>query len=374
MNGGAKTVVLVSCLGLAACTAGTGGVKVRAIADPASAISGTADPVAVARGQLLLGNVGLALEGFRKAQRYNPSNPAPLAGIGDCYAAMGRFDLAQSNYESALALAPNDRKLLLGLASIFDSAGQPMRAAAVRAEAASGAQPTQAAQLVKMASAPLPSAESGGNIVASVGSITVDLPPARPREALEAHALASAALQTLDDPSVEPSVTVPLPPTKPSKPRPAGGTDDNRTMAVLPAAPRLERLSRGEVALVTTGFPVWRERTASRMTPVSSSVRWVALESASRKPNVQILNAARSRGLAASARTVLSGRGWRQIAIGDAPAVQRRSVVLFPKSRAALGRRLAAQFGVSARMVERGNVVLVLGTDAVRSMTGQRRA
>jgi len=142
MNGGVKALLLVSCVGLAGCVTVTKEVKVRAIPDPSAALSRGGDEVAVARGQLALGNVGLALEGFRKAQRYYPTNPAPLQGIGDCYAIMGRFDLAQSNYEAALALAPQDRRLLLGLAVIFEREGDLLRAAHARADADRAMQPT----------------------------------------------------------------------------------------------------------------------------------------------------------------------------------------------------------------------------------------
>jgi hypothetical protein len=127
--------------------------------------------------------------------------------------------------------------------------------------------------------------------------------------------------------------------------------------------PRLERLSRGEVALVTTGKPIWSARKDVQL--ASTGVRWVSLASAEARPNFQILNAARVDKLAASARTVLLNRGWRRIAVGDAPAVQLKSEVQYPKNQATLGRRLAAQFGVAARMVEHGVLVLVLGRDSV---------
>ena len=84
----------------------------------------------------MLGNVGLALEGFRKAQRQNPSDPDVIAGIGDCYAAMGRFDIAEASYEEALSLAPRDHVLLLGLASVLERGGDLKRATDIRAEAA----------------------------------------------------------------------------------------------------------------------------------------------------------------------------------------------------------------------------------------------
>src|SRR3954453_12731724 len=101
MNGGGKAAVFMSCAALSCCTAGTAELKVRPIADPSAAFRNGGDAVALARGQLMLGNAGLALEGFRTAQRANPNNPAALAGIGDCYTSMGRLDLAQSNYETA---------------------------------------------------------------------------------------------------------------------------------------------------------------------------------------------------------------------------------------------------------------------------------
>lgn len=520
MNGRSKASFLVSCLALAGCMTATKEVKVRAIPDPSAVLLQGGDELAVSRGQFLLGNVGLALEGFRKAQRANPSDPRSLAGIGDCYASMGRFDLAQSNYEAALALAPHNQQFLLGLAAIFDKEGKPVLAMAARAEteavrqaamqsSAAVAAPA-ALQKVAMASArapvAVPTARSTLAILApsvkrvdvprpSIGSITVELPRARPvervdsqtstlaitqREAalptavssvvpahlprpvvpmqiahieiphaslgnvsvelqwarpvehvaaivpdlpaagIEAPIAPAAVVQTsapvvqapveqlvaiphaslesamLDIPTprrasyveaqtaklppaeieadVPASVALAAPvapasPSLPRKPRP----EDRAVAVALAPAPRLERLSAGEVALVTTGKALWSapNKAPNQVRLASTnSVRWVALEGA--KPNVQVLNAARSPGIAASARMVLAQRGWRRIAIGDAPAVLHRSEVLYPRSHAALGRRLAAQFGVAAHMAERDNVVLILGRDAVGRITGRR--
>jgi hypothetical protein len=441
----------------------------------------------------VLGNVGLALEAFRKAQRDNPADPAVFAGIGDCYSAMGRFDLAQTNYEAALALAPHDRKLLLGLASIYEREGNAARALIARAEAAAAPQSppattaarepraspvaqtpveTAAAAPVKLPEAPVAIPKP------SIGSITVELPQPRPAPRLDSHAPQPSAAE-LDiapvervevasmppvAPSVRPparvalrgttvelpipvpanrleargaaelpelvlaeaqraniaaiqstarsepaivtppiessavelaarpaerlearaapqpmpeiaenatpsSVTVPLPPARPAPP-PLPREDDRGNSAVaLAPAPRLERLSRGEVALVTTGQPVWGPPKAVQ-TASGPTIRWVALDSSRDRPNVRILNAARSQGLAASARSVLFDRGWRRIAVGDAPAVLRKSVVLYPKGREALGRRLARQFGVSAQLAERDDVVLLLGRDSVDRIGG----
>jgi hypothetical protein len=101
-------------------------------------------------------------------------------------------------------------------------------------------------------------------------------------------------------------------------------------------------------------------------------VVWLPLIAGPREANVQILNAARKQGIAAAARSILSHRGWKKIAVGDAPAVQHRSVVLYPASRRTIGRRLAAQFGIASRLVEGNAVVLVLGRDCVSRMSGRQ--
>jgi len=492
MNGGVKATLLVSCISLAGCVTETKQVQFRPIADPAAALTRGGNLTALARGELLIGNVGLALEGFRKAQRAYPTEAAPLAGIGDCYAAMGRFDIAQSSYESALALAPNDRRLLLALADIFDHEGQPLKAMAARADAARAAPvnppatavataritPTAAAvavtrppqvapmpsprvtpataaiakpaapmpTLAKVAAAapplaaPVPTAEVRSTVAraaplaaapaatreshptialaapvmptatpavariesvapsappavkaaqpapaqvaeaeipmhVSAGSITVELPPARPVAHVEVH-VSAPPLPPIEEPRVlASSVTVPLPPARPAPAKRPVPTDDPPVAVVQAYGPRLERLSRGEVALVTTGKPIWNTQVQPRMASASSGVRWAALQpSPGARPNIQVLNAARTHGIAGSARTVLLNRGWRRIDVGDAPSTREKSVVLYSRNRAKLGKSLAAQFGVAARMVERDVLVLVLGRDSVDRVTGQQKS
>jgi len=496
MNRGGKAALLFSCMGICGCTAAAPGVEVRAIANPSAAISRSGDALAVARGHLVLGNVGLALEAFRKAQRDNPADPAVLSGIGDCYSAMSRFDLAQTNYEAALALAPHDRKLLLGLAQIYDREGMTARAMIARAEAAAGQpQPTAStaavvpqgeprvparattaiAMPIQSAPAPvavpkpaigsitveLPKARPVGQLASqgvapAVGdldlaqdqlaqsiaegpavlaqprvttatlrdisielaaavpanrlqtretpptsellfaeaepgsvpsapliesrdrtiskpalrSVTVALPPALPAQRLDQREIAATMPQVEEYAAAAPSsITVPLPPARPA-PTPLPARDDRSDPAVaLAPAPRLERLTRGEVALVTTGKPIWKSP-GNVQVASTGGIRWLALDSSRDRPNVRVLNAARSQGLAASARTVLFDRGWRKIAVGDAPEVLRKSVVLYPKGREALGRRLARQFGVSAQIAERDDVVLILGRDSIRRIGG----
>lgn len=130
---------------------------------------------------------------------------------------------------------------------------------------------------------------------------------------------------------------------------------------------RLERLSLGEVALLTSKRPQWRAQMVSR-SDRSTTVRFVPLRTAGlRMPGVRLLNAARHQSLAALTRSYLAGRGWRQIAIGDAPQMRNRSVILYPRSRRATAQRLAAQFGFAIVMRSSGtDVVMLLGRDAAR--------
>jgi hypothetical protein len=132
--------------------------------------------------------------------------------------------------------------------------------------------------------------------------------------------------------------------------------------------PRLERLSTGEVALVTGNEPVWRPQLVAR-TARSTTVRWVPLRTAAAaaRPNIRLLNAARHQGLAGRSREYLFGRGWRKIEVGDASEVRETSVVLYPAARQALGRSLAAQFGFRSSLAPEGEVLVVLlGRDATQ--------
>lgn len=370
---GGKAAFLSASFALAGCTTASHDLKVRSVGDPIAALP-RGDELAVARGQLALNNVGLALEAFRKAQRERPSDPAAFVGIADCYAVMGRYDLAQANVEAALALSPRDAALLLRLARVLDLEGQPDRAATARRDAAG----VTAAPAMGAAAAPAPPR-------VAVASITVALPPARPAQPTHDPEVAVVAAP---QPVPGPSVTVVLPPARIADrvataevpmaqlppPPPPLPRDQAPIKDVLPAAspaPRLVRISQGEVALVTTGQPAWRPQIAP--TQVASAVRWVPLAPMGSRPNVQVLNAARSEGLAASAKAILSERGWRRIAIGDAAAVRQSSVVLYPKGRGKLARSLAAQFGIRARRVSGDSLVVVIGVDKAPTIRTQRQ-
>ena len=62
MNGGAKAGILLTGLALAGCAATAGKLEIKPIADAGEKFRHGNVDVAAARGQLALGNVGLALE------------------------------------------------------------------------------------------------------------------------------------------------------------------------------------------------------------------------------------------------------------------------------------------------------------------------
>jgi len=425
MNGGAKAGILLTGLALAGCAATSGKLEIKPIADAGEKFRHGNVDVAAARGQLALGNVGLALEAFRRINRDRPGDPTALAGIGDCYASMGRFDLAQSNYESALAMAPRDPALLLGLARVFEREGDVARGVELRAEAARAQLPAAAptavpAQITAQAMAPVaPPRDVPWVKSAHVGSVTVQLPKPRPADRLAADEsrmhvqVAQLVVPSAPAPSVTlalpparpaPSATLALPPARPApaasrvqlaqlvapsapapsvtlalppaRPAPGDGGEQPVKMAAALAVPqpvRIERISPREVMLVTSGRSLWQPQIVSR-TLASTTVRWVPLRGSATPPNVQVLNAARRQGLAASARSVLVDRGWRRIAIGNASDQRETSIVLYPKSRAALGRSLAAQFGIGSQLSEGEVLVLVLGRDRADVARRQRRS
>lgn len=360
MRKGGKALAIGATFAIASCASAGSSLQVRTV-DPAAKLHQGNDELAAAQGLLRLGSVGLALEGFREAQRRNPADPRPLAGIAACYTAMGRYDIAEENYQAALALAPEDPALLGSLGDIFAAEGKTAQAAAARMEAAARTAPPASTVIAQSAAA------APVEFRRPASSVTVELPPARPAERVASgrlNAVVAIAVQQQPRPAA-PSVTLPLPPVETELTRPAAVHLPVQSVRVdQPMAPRLVRVAPGEVALVTTAKPIWQAQLVSR-SRTATTVRWIPLQMASARPNIQILNAARREGVAARARSVLLDRGWRRIAIGNAPAVRDDSVVLYPASRSTLGKSLAAQFGFRSAISPGTDVLLVLlGRDA----------
>ena len=320
MRTGARVVVALS-LTAASCAAPAPQTKIRSI----GALPSSGD-VAVGEAELGIGNVALAMETFRKVIRDNPTDVRALTGLALSYQRMGRLDLSRKWLETALAAQPDNPELLNDLADVLDLQGDRDQAASVRAEASVNAK-----------------------LIAST----------------TARALARNSVHAVET-KPSSSVTVVLP-----APAPDGlaltemknATPVSSQASAAQNGPRLERLSLGEVALITTGRSVW---TAMQQRPGEKvAVQFVPLQ-----PGARLLNAARVEGLAARTREALLGKGWRKIDIGDAPAVRERTLVLYPADDRARAERLVAQLGVGIVQPSfAGRITVLLGRDIARSAT-----
>lgn len=303
--------LLVSAVAISSCSGSA--VEVRSIKQSLAEGRQPANSrVAEGNAQLALGNVGLAIEAYRKALREEPDNVDAMMGLATCYDRMGRSDLSRRHYEMALAVEPANTDVYSQLAQSLDAQGQSDEAARVKAELAARVVAPEASRDVP-------------------GSVPVLPPP--PAQ----------------------SVTVALAPPR-SLPvaveRPAGN------------GVRLERLSLREVALVTNSEkPRWEAKAVVR-TATSTTIRFERKP----QPTVTLLNAARVQGLAARTRAYLTRRGFAASRIGDAPAVRRQSAILYSQSDSVRAERLAAQFGfaLEKQAGAKKGVTILLGRDAAR--------
>jgi hypothetical protein len=449
MKRGGKFLVSTTMLAVAGCGGQPGKLEIRSTPTPlAQGQRAVPYRIAEARGQLALGNVALALEAFRLAQREDPNSADALVGIATCYDQMGRFDLSRRNYEAALALAPSSTEILGALASSLQLQGRTEEALGVRQEIAARAaasaaleqavaevpapmrsdprteavqtvaaapavivpvEPVQVAPAPAVETAPAPRTWGAAPVALSVSTrerVGVDVPAIQTaRVEMVAEAPAPVPAPTAATPSVASkpavqtaavgrSVTIKLPPARPVQavpaPKPAAAVplapamplDEPDQEAVFvplkpyvrPVAepvvaeergPRLERMSMGEIALITVPKPVWQPTTVAR-NDRTTTLRFVPLRQAYALPvKVRLLNAARVDRLAARTRVWLAARGWRGLSIGNAQATRTRSVILYPANQRALAQRLSAQFGFPiARRASGSHMVVLLGTDA----------
>ncbi|QDP19465.1 LytR C-terminal domain-containing protein [Sphingomonas xanthus] len=306
-----STRLVLAIAAAAATSCSGGGFDVRPIKQPLAAGIQPADfRVAEGHSQLALGNVGLAVEAYRKALRQRPDSVDALLGLATAYEKMGRTDLSRRHYELALAVSPTNPESYALLAQSLDRQGLDEEAARVKAELAS------------RSAAPEAPSEAPG-------SVSVLPPPPAP------------------------SVTVALAP-----PRSVPVAVDSAGKSM-----RLARLSMAEVALITSAQPRWTARTVER-TAKRTTIRF---EARSQTP-IRLLNAARVEGLAARTRAYLASRGFGGAQIGDAPAPRQASVIVYSSENRARAERLAAQFGFRLEREEGvgAAVVILLGRDAAR--------
>ena len=315
MRGNHLLLGIAAAIGTVSCSSAD--LNVRAIKGPlAAGQQPVSFRVAEGHSQLALGNVALALEAYRKALREDPKSVDAMMGIAVCYDKMGRFDLSRRHYEMALAVRPADTDIFALFAQSLELQGKRDEAARVKSELATRVVAPEAAR-----EAP--------------GSVPVLPPPPAP------------------------SVTVALAP-----PRSAPVAVEHSTAPI-----RLERLSMGEVALITRSEPRWEATTVTR-TATSTTIQF---EKKARPP-VTLLNAARVQGLAARTRAYLSMRGFAGARIGDAPATRRQSAILYAPSEQRRAERLAAQFGFALERQPnaRDGVIVLLGRDAAHDRSLRR--
>jgi hypothetical protein len=438
MKRGGKFLVSTTAFAVAACGGQQGKLEIRSTPKSLAAIKrAVPERVAEARGQLGLGNVALALTSFRIAAREDPNSVDALAGIAECYDRMARFDLSRRYYESALALAPADTQLLAAFAASLQLQGKSAEALSVREEisarmAAAGALESAsmaevaapAVQVAAVETTPAPVKASSPAAPAAQGSAAPVSPPepkAVPKPLPNAEVRVAAAEPQVSPAALGPSVTIKLPPPRrlqhepaavvpaalPARtawaavepgvanapltapqPVPVNIPSEFASVALLRpveeripepsiaevSGPRTERMSTGEIALITVSKPEWRS-TMVASSERSTKVRFVPLRQSSSGPvKVRLLNAARVNKLAARTRIWLNSRGWRGLAIGDAPARRKRSVILYPAAQRAMAQRLSAQFGFPlSRRASGSHVVVLLGSDAARMRPLQPR-
>jgi len=327
-----RAFVIVIAAATAASCAGPGKIAVRALPTPlASGERSVSFRVAEANGQFALGNVALALESYRKALREDVASVDAMVGMAACYDAMGRFDLSRRHYEAALAVEPANRDLLNRLAASLLQQGMAGEAAAVRQEIA-------ARSRMAPSSSPPPTALAGDTALLPVGaSITIPLPVARQVSPITVALVAAA------------------PVAQPARP---------------PAALRLERLSLGEVALVTAGVSPASLAPRSNFAPQRMAVSALApprIVLASLRPGsspLLLLNGARSQGLASRTRRYLTGHGFGDAVLGDASRVRATTVIIAPARDRQRAQRLARAFGIRARVIDGRRLTMILGRDA----------
>ena len=300
------TATLALALFAAGCS-NSGKLEIRSVGDANLTARAGKDQLALAAGELAIGNVGLALESYRRALRDDPASVDALIGIGACYDHMGRFDLSRRAYEQALAIAPGQPALYRALAGSLDADGLVVEAAAVRREAGGRL------------------AESAAPVLTAAGSVAI-LPQA-------VQAVPAAR-----------SVTILLAPSRPA--------------VTFRSGARLERLSSGEVALLTSSRSIW-VALASARAPRQTVIR------PARREALLVLNAARIAGLAARTRAYLSARGFAGSRIGDASATSAHTVIRFAPAERDRALRIAAQFPFATTIaVASGPLTLIVGRDA----------
>lgn len=305
-----RSIGLLPMLLLASCATGGGSALDRIEVRPAKQgeMATSESAYVTAKRQLALGNVGLAIDSFRKAARDNPQSADALNGLAVAYDRIGRHDLSRQAYEEALALAPADTAILHNLKRSLTAQG-------LHAEAARLA--------VEMGETPAPVA-----VASRPATPPVSAPI--PRELrLERISVREVALVTNRRRNGWDVVAEPRPPAT----------------ASAAAAPRARPYAISKSGALELALPI-----ASQAEPM-----------------VTVLNAAGKRGLARRMSGYLREQGWNRTTIGDSRTRAFGSYLVHaPKDRLSAV-MLAKTLPFRPRLVVSGkarSVILLLGRNA----------
>lgn len=168
-----RAILLAATMAVAIAGCSTPKLEIREIANPHRDRSdGTTDGrVALGLSQLAMGNVGLALESFRRAARDDPQSYRALQGLAECYLQIGKPALASRYLQQALALRPDVPELYRALAAAADGQGKKEEAVELREEAALRTRNP----LVPIVAAQPPVADAIKPKRSEAGAVTIDL-------------------------------------------------------------------------------------------------------------------------------------------------------------------------------------------------------
>ena len=262
------------------------------------------------------------------------ATPSARVLEGHAKLAMGSVGLAVESFRRALRDDPSNIDAVEGMGMAYEKLGR-FDLAARQYEAALAIDPRNQVVLARLAA----SREADGN----------------PTEAAKVRAELASIRQAQATPSVSPAAVVAQLVGQDIRLSAPGG-EPAALRPVEQLSPRLVRLTFGEIALVTRPGPLW-ERSASRSRQVA------------RPAEILLLNAARVERLAANTKALMGGAGWRNIAVGDAPAVRDDSVIKYPATARITATRLSAQYGIRAEVDPQARFITVyLGKDAAGRM------
>jgi hypothetical protein len=128
---------------LAACSGGSGVAtfSARPVVPEGYGTADAGSPYQSGKRQLEAGNVGLAIDAFRKAIRSEPGSLDALNGLAVAYDRIGRFDLSRRYYEQALGIEPDSATILHNLGYSLTLQGKVQEGRELMARAASSGDP-----------------------------------------------------------------------------------------------------------------------------------------------------------------------------------------------------------------------------------------